>query len=86
MPDPTFSMCIEIGGPCQGTTQTGYCLNGDEWVWCDPIHGLSYMHCPSVVGDACYGLGGGLGACGCGSIDANGVCGYIGAGPPAAAS
>ncbi len=79
-PDPTFTSCIRLGGSCNGVDQLGYCADANTWVFCDPRHGLVSMNCPQTVGTYCYkGLSTGTwGACGCGAIDSNGVCGSVG--------
>ncbi|GEM_PF-2594934 len=62
--------------------QIGYCVDSSTWVWCDPIHGISYMDCPSVVGTDCYRQSstGPAGSCACGAVDTNGVCSAWGSG------
>jgi hypothetical protein len=65
---------MQIGGPCDGVTEIGYCAGDSLWVWCDPYHGLAWMDCYDAVGDRCYAVGQGVGACGCGPVDANGMC------------
>ncbi len=63
---------MSLGGganSCYGVSTYGYC-SGDLWVWCDPIYGLQAMNCGTGM---CQTVGN-VGACQCGTVDANGVC------------
>lgn len=70
-PAADANSCLQIGGACApGMNEGGYC-SGSWWVRCDPVHGVAVVECDP---QPCRQVSATWGACGCGNLDADGVC------------
>ena len=72
--------CLELRSTCgyMGIPELGYCVDNDQWVWCDRAHGILSVRCSTFVGAgsrcATLASGSSTGACTCGTIGENGTC------------